>query len=125
MERFELNETLLKLYKNKKNNLKKLKFKNVFKGFIYSENSQYAGCIALDKNLNIIYFEAMDTLIKSKDVDTIISNSINLLNAQSITLPNNLINIVIKYQQNGFRVVETTKKEVKLQKGYKKEEDNP
>lgn len=125
MERFELNETHLKLYKDKKNNLKKLKFKNVFKGFIYSENGQYAGCVALDKNLNIIYFEVMDTFIKSKDVDTIISNSINLLNAQSITLPNSLINIVIKYQQNGFRVVETTKKEVKLQKGYKKEEDNP
>lgn len=116
MERFELNEIYLRLYKDKTNGLKKLKFKNVNKGFIYSENGQYAGCVAIDKNFNIIYFEVMDTFNRNKDLDVIISNSINLLNGQEITLPNTYTEAIIKFQQKGFRLKSQNKKEVTLTK---------
>jgi len=116
MEKFELNETHLKLYKNKNNNLKKLKFKDVSKGFIYSENGQYAGCVAVDSYNRIIYFEIMETFYKYNDSEKIINDSVNLLNATEVSVPINDIKDILSFQHKGFKIDKTTKKEVTLKK---------
>lgn len=112
MDRFELNETRIRLFKDKTNNLKKCKFKEgLTKGYIYSENGQYAGCFAINNDV-IIYFE-VDKIFKNF-INTFIDDALKL-GGKVITFSkkDDMDNIVI-FKQKMFVTEEETKKEIKL-----------